>query len=181
MSKISINLLPAEILIKRQQSAKLTVINKISVSLLLLLIFFASATFALRLSQSLKLKDLNQNLVFAKDKVTSLESRESKVQIIKSRLSSIDKLSSGDSKLKDLFNLVILSVPQGIEVLDLSVTKLGAVTITLQTAKLELIESFFTNINSIDKNQVLVSKIDLDGFSLGKDLVYRVALKITAK
>lgn len=180
MSKVTINLLPQDILLKRQQGAKLAVLSKMSIVLLITLIFCASVTIALKLSQTFQLQALNQELGQSQSKLSSLESVESNIQIIKVRLQSIDTLSAGDNKLKDMLNLVLLSVPPGITVVDFSVTKLGVLNITMESDSLSNLEGFFTNINSIDQNQAIVKSIDLEGFSLGKDAIFRMGLKINS-
>jgi len=57
MGGISINLLPQDIILQRKQSSKLVLVNRISVGVLVTLVFFTSATGALRIMQNSELKE----------------------------------------------------------------------------------------------------------------------------
>ena len=55
-NKLSVNLLPQEVLLERKQSSKLSLINKISIVALVILMIITSTVFALRIFQGASFK-----------------------------------------------------------------------------------------------------------------------------
>ncbi|MDO8429127.1 MAG: hypothetical protein Q7S88_00675 [Candidatus Daviesbacteria bacterium] len=178
MNRIKVNLLPAEILIERKKSLKLTLLNKLSISMLVILLFLASASLALRFTQSEKFKNINENLVFAEGKVTSLKGKEAKVVALKQRLRSIDTLLSADSKIREIFDLAVSS-SSGVDILDVSISKNGNMTISFSSDNLEGIEGLIINMINKGREKNLISEIFLEGLTLGKDGFYKFELRVT--
>lgn len=181
VNKLMVNLLPSEILLQRRQSVKLALINKLSIASLLVLIFFASATLGLRISQNFALKNAQQNLVYAEDKVSSFKDKEVEMAVLKQRLNSIKSLLGGDSKITTIFNLVVFLTPSDIQITEASVDKNGSMILTLVAPGLPSLETLISNLGSKEKNSDLISKVELQGLSLGRDSTYRLVLKITPK
>lgn len=180
-TRIIVNLLPSEILMERKQSYKILLINKISIAALLVLIFFASATFGLRIYQGMEFKNVQDNLVYAEGKVASLQDKEGQLLTLKQRLEQIQKLLEGDNKRKGIFNLLIFLVPSEIQISEMSVDKNGEANISLTSSQISSITTLFSNLSSKEKNGGLISKVELQGLSLGRDGVYRFALRIIPK
>lgn len=178
---ISVNLLPSDILLRRSQYFKLSMINKISVGVLVVLIFFTSAAIAMTISQKAELKSSQENLARAEEIVTSLRGTEGELLALKNRLNSIDALRGQDEKRKAIFNLIVYLVPSSIQVSDISVDSKGQVALTMRSSSLQSIQELFDNLGNQEKNSNLVSQVDLNGFAMGKDSVYRFSLKIISK
>ncbi len=181
ITKLVVNLLPNEILLQRRQSSKLALINKISVAALVSLIFFASATLGLRISQNMSLKNAEQNLAYAKEKVSSFQDKEAAAVVLKQRLSQIKTLMGADSKITTIFNLIVYLTPVDVQITEASVDKNGSMIMTLTTSSLPSLETLISSLGNKEKNSDLVSKVELQGLSLGKDSIYRMVLKITPK
>lgn len=181
---IAINLLPKEILLDRLQSSKLRVINKLSFLILILLIFFTSATLALRISQNSELEIIQAGLVSAQSKVTSLQGKEVRVMLLKQRLKSIQSLSGTDHKIKDIFNLVSYIVQTEaplVEISDFTIDKNGNMQLAIKTSSLSDLEKFFASLGDTNKNAGLVSKVELSGLSYVKGAIYQVDMRIIQK
>lgn len=178
MSNISINLLPKEILLQRQQSTKLNFLIKLSTGLLILLIFLASATLAMRIAQNLEFKKASDSVAYAQERETNLQSREAQLAFLKERLSLIDQFSQKDKKIKEVFNLVVNLIPQDIQISELSVDKSGNMVILLSTNNLLSLEKMIEDLGNKEKNSNLIKKMSMEGLTRGKDGVYRFSLKI---
>lgn len=177
-NKISINLLPHEVLIERIQSHKTNFVNKISIGVLVVVIFVTAIVATFRLLQNNEITRINSQISVAEQNLVAERSKEETINALKNRLSSIQKLLGSDEKIKAMFNLIAFLTPPEITMSDTTVDKNGTVTASFSSKSLVSIESFFTNLGSKEKNSSLVSKVDLDGISLGKDSMYHFALKV---
>lgn len=180
-NRLMINLLPLEIILNRKQHFKLKFISKISIIVLLILIFFTSSTLALRFSQTFELKEAEQGLAMAETKVTDLKDKEGQAIALKKRLDSISSILGSDNLRKAIFNMIIYLVPPNMQVLEVNVGKNGDMNIDLESASLSSIQILIDGLGDKEKNSDLISKVDLDGLSLGKNAVYHFSLKIIPK
>ncbi|MDO8638688.1 MAG: hypothetical protein Q7R43_03870 [Candidatus Daviesbacteria bacterium] len=180
-NRLMINLLPSEVILSRKQYSKFSMVSKISAAALIILVFFTSTTLALRFSQTFEQKKVEEGLVMAESKVSDLKGKEGQVIALKQRLDSISSILGNDTKRKAIFNMVVFLIPPDMQVLEVNVDKSGNMSVTLSSASLSSIQTLFDNLGNKEKNSDLISKVDLDGISLGRDSVYRFSLKITPK
>lgn len=181
VSKITVNLLPPEVIIQRKHNSKLALVNRVSMVALVVLVFFSSTTLALRISQSFELQKAQKGLALAEGRVSSLKSREEQAAILKQRLDAIQNLMGTDAKRKAIFNLIIFLLPPEIQVSDIIVDENGNMALSLSSPSLRAIEVLTESLSNKEKSSDMVAKVDLDGLSVGKDSAYRFSLKITPK
>ena len=181
MTKILVNLLPKEVILQRKQSSKLSTASKISFMLLVILIFFTSATLALRISQVYQLNTAQAGVVKAEEKLASLRDKEGQITVLKQRLNSIQSLIGSDDKKKSIFNLIVYLTPTELQVSDLAVDKNGNVVVSFYGSSLVAMETLISSLADQEKNFDLISKVELEGLSLGKDSVYRFSMKVVSK
>lgn len=179
MDKISINLLPKEVLLQRKQSSKFATINTISVAILIILVFLSSATLAMRISQNFQLNEVKNNLTLAEQDVAVFQTKEAQLAFLKKRLEVINNLTNGDVKVKAIFNLILAIIPKDINVSEINVDKSGKMVIMISTTSLSSIETLISDLSSQEKNANLVKEINLDTLSKDKDGVYRLSLNIS--
>lgn len=181
VSRGGFNLLPEDLLLERKQSSKLILINKLSIVVLVLIVFFAAGTLTLRISQEDPFKKAQNALSVTESKISGLKDRESKMLTLKSQLALIDTLSGADTKKRAIFNLVVVSLPAETQISDLGVDKNGQVKVALNTTSIDDLEALLLNLTNREKNADLVSKIELESLAAGKDGDYRYSLNITPK
>lgn len=181
MATISINLLPEEILIQRKQSSKISLLNKLSAMVIVVLIFAASATLSLRIIQQSKLGVVNKSLAYARTQVTDMQQKEVRVALLKKRLDSIRTLSASGSKETAMYNLLLLNAPADISIDSLSIDQNGNSSLDINSTSLDSINTFLSTLSDPGKNAGLISQISMDGFSLSRDGIYRFNLKIFSK
>ncbi|OGE25627.1 hypothetical protein A3C32_02985 [Candidatus Daviesbacteria bacterium RIFCSPHIGHO2_02_FULL_41_14] len=178
---LSINLLPKELVEKGKKSVGLNLLNKISVLVLVTMVFFASITLSLRLMQRINLQTANDNLVLAESQNSSLAEREAQLSLLKEYLSTYKSLSSTDEKKKAVFSLVAFLAPAEVQFNDITISRDGNTMINASSRSLSSIDKLLNDLTDKEKNADLISKVDVDGLSLGKDFVYRFGLKITTR
>ena len=181
MNSININLLPREVVERQRKNAGLGFLNKISIIVLVVMVFFASVTLSIRLLQKLNLQTANQNLVLAQSKVGSLGDRETQLVLLKEYLSSYKTLSSADEKKKAVFSLVAFLAPSDVQFNDIGISRDGNTVISASSTSLTSIDKLMNDLTDKQKNADLVARVDVDGLSLGKDSVYRFGLKIITR
>ena len=177
---ILINLLPPETLLFNKQSHRLRLIDRISMAFFVVFVFFTSLTLVLRILQNTKLQTINGSLVQAQAKVADLKDKESYAVVLKQRLASIQKLTSG-SKAVAVFNLISALVPADTSLSSFGIDKTGNIKLSAASPSADSLEVFINNLTNKEKNSDLVSKIDLDSLALGKDGSVRYGLKVTVK
>lgn len=177
-NKITINLLPHEVLLERVQGSKTKFINKISIVVLILFIAITGAVVMFRIAQNTEVAEVNKQVAEAEKNLTAEKSKEETVAALKNRLTSIQALLGSDEKIKSMFNLILFLTPPEVTMSDVAVDKNGVITASFSSQSLAAIENFFASLSNKEKNSNLVSKVDLDGISLGKELAYRFSLKI---
>lgn len=179
MSKIVVNLLPNEIVIERVKLAKLANINRLSIGILVALVVLSAGIFSLRFTQNGEVVHITQSLAAEEQKITSLKDKESQVIVLKQRLGDISKLNKGDEKITDMMNLIVGATPIDVEITDVAISKEGNVTVTFSSPSNEKIEELIDNLLTQGGEIGLLSKINLEGVSLGKDGIYRFGMRIT--
>lgn len=178
MKSFSVNLLPVEMILRRKQNLKLTLINRVSIIALVFLVFATSATLTLRLIQSKTLEREKKDLVFAEGKITGFKDNEGGILLLKQRLSKIQTLSGEDIPRKAIFNLIIYLTPQEIEISEIVVDRRGNVIATLSTSSLPAFTTLVDNLGDKEKNMNLIKSVNLENMSYGRDSLYRFSLKI---
>lgn len=177
----SLNLLPEEVLAKRKQSSKFTLVNRLSILSLIALAIITSSVLFLRVTQESALKEAKEKLNSNENRLKSLTTKEKDVLLLKQRLAQIQALRGGDTTTKAIFNLIVKVLPSEIEVNDIQVDKKGRVTASLGTSSLSSIENLTSSLSDKGNSEDIISKVDMDGLSLGKTGVYRFSLVIMPK
>lgn len=179
INKVLVNLLPPEVLLQRRQSFKLSLANKLSIVALVSLVFFSSVTLAFRLTQNAQMKNAENDLAFATEKINTLKPREQDAILLKGRLESIQKLIGGDDKRKAIFNLVVYLALPNMQISDVSVDPQGGMNISMISRTLESFDDFLSKLSHKETNSGIIQKVYLESLSMGRDGTYRFTLKIT--
>lgn len=178
MAKISINLLPQTVLLERIQSSKTNFVYKVSISILVLVIIITVGVIFLRVVQNNENNKVNSAVKLSEDKVFSFKDQEQTVFALKNRLDMISTLVGNDAKVKTIFSLIIYLTPPEVGLYDAAVDKNGTMTATFTSTSLNAVDTLLSNLSNKEKNLNLISKVNLDGISLGRDATYRFSLKI---
>lgn len=178
---ISVNLLPkleAEVLARQKKFRK---IQLFGTTVVVILFFLVSITFALAFIQNFRLKKSEANLKHAKEQVEQFKSKEISLLVLKDRLKEIDRLQSKPSKQALLYKLLNNIVPASIRinVINIDRNSNGDLISTAQDVK--AVDLFLNDLLDKQKNEDLIKSLSLDNFSRNRDGIYRIALKLNSE
>lgn len=149
-------------------------------SIILGLVIIASLVVSLRFMQGANIQLTQNHLKELEQKVTSQQSKESDLTVIKNRLNLIGSLTNA-SKQRQMYKLVSSQIPDSINVSSSSVDRSGDVLISATTADGIGIDGFVTGlIDSVDGKDA-ISRVSIENLSRDRDGVYRFNLRIIAK
>lgn len=177
----NINLLPADIRKQQLEEGKFRLVQTISVLSMLVLIFLASATFALGILQSQNVKNANLTLKNAEAKVTQLQSKEESAVVLKNRLDTLGKYLYQPSPQRAVFSVVNTLIPSAIAVSSISVDSSGSILISAVSTDIDSVNSFLENLVSPGKNDDKIKSVDIENLSRGRDGFYTFNLKVNTK
>lgn len=178
---ISLNLLPKSHFENQKKLSLIYLINKISIGLLAVLVLLTAATLIMRLLQRFELQKSNEVVKEAEARVNSFQSKEASLELLKTRIDEINKLTGVDAKRKAIFNLVVFLSPNDITFNDINVGRDGSAVVAAASPSLFSIDQLINNLGNKEKNAGVISKVILDGLNLGKDGQYRISLKVYPK
>lgn len=181
MAKLSINLLPAEYANIYSSNVRFQKIQRIGIGILILLIFLSSLTFALSLLQNSNILQANTNLQAAENAVSQFKFQEESLVLLKDRLNNLQRISSTPSRSNIMYNLINILMPVSLTPTLIVTDTFGNISLTVVTINSTDVDNFILTLINPQKNQGLVSKVDIESLSRGKDGVYRVNLKIFTK
>lgn len=175
--RLSINLLPLEVIRAEATASKYYKLRLASMVIVLAVIFFSSATLALRILQSHSIKSAEGSVSAAENKVSKFKGAESSLLVLKNRLVSIDQITSTPSKQRDLFNLITSLMPPSLVINSITTDRSGIVSLTLISSSGAAADDFLLSLLSEKKDQK-ISSVEIESLSRGRDGIYRITLKI---
>ncbi|QQG43271.1 MAG: hypothetical protein HYW45_03650 [Candidatus Daviesbacteria bacterium] len=178
---LSINLLPVEYAQVYAADERFRKIQRIGISILVLLIFLSSTTFALSLLQNSNILQAQAKLQVEESAINKFKPQEESVILLKDRLNSLQKLSTAPSQSSAMYSLVDALMSASISPTLIVTDTSGNLSLSLATTNSSEIDNFIASLTNPQKNQNLVSKVDVESLSRGKDGLYRVNLKIFSK
>lgn len=181
MTKISINLLPAEFKIEQIKRAKFYKIQTVGVAVILLLVFLSSLTVALRILQAQQISRSQVKLSQTEQKISDLKDTQASLLLLKNRLAAINQYLGSSSKQAQMFNLINGLLPISVSVSSIAVDKDGGVLVLAITRDSNSLDETIGNLISQEKNQDKISQVSVESLGRGKDGIYRLSFKIKSK
>lgn len=181
MEKILINLLPHEFTIAQVQQSKFRKIQIIGWGVVLILLLLSAGSFGYRIIQLQDLVKTETDLTAATQIVKGLQKKEVAINVLKSRVSSINDLTNIPSKQRVLYNLVEKLVPSQVTINTLTVDRSGNLVMAITLPDSETLEALTTSLLNKEKNEDKISQIVIDGLNRTREGNYRTNLTIKAK
>lgn len=178
MTKISINLLPVEFTQAQVKRAKFYKIQTIGVAIVLLMIFLASVTLALRILQSRSIGQIQSQLTQSEGRVSDLKDRQISLLLLKNRLTVINQYLGTPSKQTSIFKLLDKLLPQSLLVSSFSVDKSGDASLSAVAPDTASLEILITNLTTKESSEGKISQVAIESLNRGRDGLYRLSLKI---
>src|SRR3990172_9854248 len=112
--KISINLLPPEIIAQEMKKAKFYKIQVVGIGIILIMIFLTALTLTLRILQSKNIAEVKASLEKSEQKISSLKSIEESIVLLKNRLSVVNQYFGVSSKQSAMYELIDKLTPPSV-------------------------------------------------------------------
>lgn len=181
MAKISINLLPSEMKEKEIKQQNFNKIQFAGIGVILIMIFLASLSAALRILQSHSISLAQEQVTQLQQKVAGLKETQESLFLLKNRLSVIDKYLGVSSNQSFIYNLLERLIPDSVVINAMTIGKTGEVVLLAITPDSISLDTLITNLTTKDSNEDKISKVSIENLSRGRDGFYRTSFKITPK
>lgn len=181
MAKISINLLPPEILAEQIKGSKFYKVQLIGITVILMMVFLSSLTVALRILQNKNVVMAQAEMDAVSQQVSKLKSTEASLYILKNRLAVISKYLGVSSKQSSMYTLIDKLIPSSTVLNAVNVDKDGGVVLLLSVPDSASLDTLVTNLSQKDSNEDKIDQVSIDSLSRGRDGIYRISLKIKSK
>lgn len=179
MAKISINLLPPEIMAQELKKARFYRIQLVGITIILVMVFLASLTVALRILQSRNIAVIQATLAEQEQKVSDLKDTQVALFLLKNRLNVIDQYFGISSQQSSMYSLLDKLIPDSVSVNAVTIGKNGTVTLLATVPDSAILDSLVNNLVTKETNEGKISQVSLDALNRGRDGFYRVSFKIT--
>ena len=179
--KISINLLPPEIITEQTKNTKFYKIQYFGVFIILVLIFLTSLTLALQILQSRNIVTAQAKVSESQQKVESLKNTQVALFVLKNRVSVISQYLGVPSKQSSTYRLIDKLIPPTSVINGISVDKSGTVVLSALLSDTESLDVLLGNLTDKEKNENQFDEVSLDSLNRSKNGVYRISLKIKPK
>lgn len=181
MAKLSINLLPVEVIASTKTQAKFAYINQLCIFLIIALILLTAGLLSIRLIQGRKLSQTKNDFTQIAQQVESLSSQESLLSTVKNRLQAITTLMNQESKQIKMFNLILGLKPSNVNLTYLSFDKSGNTLFSGESSTSAQLDQLFNNLMSPDTNQNSIKSVTAESVSRGITEQYKFDLTIQDK
>lgn len=178
MIKIAVDLLPLEYRQQNLENAKFYKIQKIGITVILLMFFVSSITFTLGILQSQNIQIIQKGIAASEAKITELKGREQSLNLLKNRLTVIDQNLGVPSSQTQSYQLVTNLLPKEVSLVSISVNKSAEVLAQVSVPDVETLEKLIGNLTSRETNEDKISHLSLENIQRGRDGIYRLSLKI---
>lgn len=181
MAKISINLLPPEIISQELKKTRFYKIQFAGIGVILVMVFLTSLTLALQVLQSRNITVVQAKLAEEEQRVSSLKDTQAALLLLKDRLSVIGQYLGVPSNQSSLYKLIEELTPPSVIVTSVSVNKTNDVTFSVLVSNSVNLDNLLDNLTNKDNNKDAFRQVSIESLSRGRDEVYRMSLKVTSK
>ncbi len=177
MQNISINLLPKELRVSREQEVRKSKFNKLSVGFLILTIILTVGVLLLKTTQVFNTRSINREIKDTQQKIGNYKTEEGLLYMLQDRLDTIQSTNSKASGPVLAFNLTEKLLVPGITINSFNVDKSNNIQLTGQADSLDSLQKFFNNLVDSSQNEGRIMNVKIN--SLGRGLSSNVIFDLT--
>ncbi len=178
MAKISINLLPPEIMAQEFKKAKFYKIQFAGIAIVLAMVFLTSLTIALRILQSRSIAVIQATLAEEEQKVTDLKDTQASFFLLKNRLNVINQYFGISSQQSSMYKLLDKLIPVSVLINAITIDKTGGVILLATVPDSLILENLVNNLTTRETNESKISEVSVETLNRGRDGIYRISFKI---
>lgn len=179
MSKLLINLLPAEFAVYKKEKEKKLLIFNASVAVLVFMILLTAGVFFVGISKRLVINGLNKDLVQVEEEVGSLKDKEGLALILKSRLDKINSLTKTESSEVNAFFFLSSLLTSDIKVSNFLTEKNSQVRVIGETVNTGSLERYINKLTDAKRTKGKITSAKLENLSRSIDNKISFDLLIT--
>lgn len=176
--KISINLLPSEDIAESIKRVQFYKIQFIGIVVILIMVFLASLTVALRILQNRYISPYQLKVVASEKQVSDLKSTQGYLLLLKDRLKVIDQYLGVSSKQSSMYQLINKLIPPSVVVNAISVDQAEIVTLVVLTPDSSSLDNLMNNLTTEESNENKIGEVSVDNLNRGRDGFYRVSFNV---
>lgn len=181
MAKVSINLLPPEIINKELKKTNFYKIELVGIVVILIFILLAFLTVALRFLQDRKIKQVQAKISQTKQRISDLKETQATLFLLKNKLTVIDKYFGIPSNQSLMYKLVDNLVPPDVAMNTIIVNKAGEVSLLALVPDALSLDNFIDNLTMKEKNEEKIKQVGIESLNRGRDQLYRINFTIKPK
>lgn len=181
MARISINLLPPEIITRELKKANFYKIQFAGIVVILTFVFLASLTVALRILQSRHISEIQAKLTQTQQRVSDLKSTQASLLLLKDRLTVIDQYLGVPSKQASIYKLIDKLISSSVTISAMTINKAGDVVLLVLVPDAPSLDDLIGKLTTKDNNEEKISQVGVESINRGRDGFYRMSLKIKPK
>lgn len=179
--KIAINLLPLEFREQDLKNAKFYKVQVVGVATILLMIFLASLTVALRILQSQNISQIQNKKNLAEQKISDLKNTQASLFVLKNRLTTINQYLDTPSSQAQIYKIITKLMPSSVSLNSLSISNSSEVLILVTAPDGDSLDNLIANLTDQASNEGKISQVSIENINRGRDSIYRLSLKIKSK
>lgn len=181
MTKLAINLLPPEFTAQQFKRERFYKIQAAGVAVILIMVFLAAMTVALRFLQSGNIAKVSARLNTTEQKVSQLKDKQASLFLLRDRLAAIDQYLGVPSPQASMYKLIDKFIPPSVSVTGLTVDKESQVILTALVTDAETLDNLISDLTNFESSGENFSQVSIDSLTKGRDGLYRVSLKVKPK
>ncbi|MDD5147263.1 MAG: hypothetical protein PHV63_01765 [Candidatus Daviesbacteria bacterium] len=178
MARILINLLPPEVMAQELKKAKFYKIQFAGIIIVLIMVFLASLTLALRILQNQSIAVIQATLAQEEQKVSDLKGTQASLFLLKNRLNGIDQYFGKSSQQSSMYKLIDKLIPVSVLVNAITIDKTGGAVVLATVPDSASLDNLVNNLTNKEVNESKISQVSVETLNRGRDGFYRIGFKI---
>lgn len=176
MSKLSINLLPQEVLLLEKSARQKALTTRICIAILSVFVVLSLGLIILRLFQTNEVTKTETQLSAALLRVKQDEEKENVLLFLKQRINLISKILQEGKPHIQAYNLILSLSPPSIRFASINIDKNGNINISASSSDTKDLKLFFDNLVDPEKTGNKISEVVLEGVGKTSASDYRFDL-----
>lgn len=176
--KITINLIPPEIQETELKKANFYKIQYVGIATVLMMVFLASLTGALRILQSRSVTAVQAKLTQTEQRVSDLKNTQASLLLLKNRLAVISKYWGVPSEQSSAYQLINTLIPPSVVINSIIVDRSGGVALLALAPDSVVLDNLVSSLTAKENNEGKISKVSIESLNRGRDGFYRISFKI---
>ena len=178
MGLISVNLLPAEFILEQVKKQKFYKIQYIGISVLLLVFFLSSLTISLRVLQSQKNGQIQQQFTELTQRVGTVKAKEDTIVGLKARLATISQYSDKPSTSNILYHFIDQTLSSQVAIDSFAISPNGEISLVLVLGDVGVLDNLIQTLSNKPPDNIHIDQMSVDNIGRSGDNSYRLSLRL---